>query len=416
MKNIPYIILNLDRGGSITRIVRNDFEDIVGVKKGKSIKDFIKLNNGSFTEIFREVDEDFIACSVPARLRFFDSSLHPFFFSCASVDGEYVMLIAEEAKKLPKLFYREIMQVFMNKQETFKEESIQRETKWKKLYDQFYNEMFELNNEFVITQRELAKRNAHLKKANAMINDQYRQKMDQIAKEQDLQRHLNPQELPDFERIDLRAFYLPSEELGGDTFSVWKTSGGHLGVVLIDCMGHGIEASMNATLMKAVVDHHLNYFKDSPDISGFLSAVNREACRYLIEGQYPTVFAGVIDPVKKKLYYGNANGKLPLIKYGSHVLEVPAAEGMHIAYDMKTQYEQKEASLQNADTVLFFSDAIVEMKGKDGYWVGDEPLKTLMSDFTSDIQKNMENIRGYIEPYLSSERMDDDLTLILASF
>ena len=72
-----------------------------------------------------------------------------------------------------------------------------------------------------------------------------------------------------------------------------------------------------------------------------------------------TCFYGVLDPKSGHLSYANAGHNLPCRRHDGQADEL-RARGMPLGLIPGTAYEEKEAMLETGDSVLFYSDGLVE--------------------------------------------------------
>lgn len=233
-----------------------------------------------------------------------------------------------------------------------------------------------------------------------------------IEKAQTLQKRLNTYKMPESSKADIRAYYKPSELLSGDYLEIKKTKRGNIAVILADCTGHGLEASLYATLLHSVSDNYLNVLitHESPVV--FLDMVNKKLCKLLPEGQYPTMFVGIIDPGKQMLSYSNAMSELPIIFRNGDLIKAQSVEGFHLAFDDKIKYSSNDLRLHNNDIILFFSDALIEIQDTKGFPVGQYEVERRLSQVKKDDTQSLDSFINKIETLMSKSVLADDLTMI----
>lgn len=233
-----------------------------------------------------------------------------------------------------------------------------------------------------------------------------------IARAQELQKHLNTQSLPEIPGVRVSAFYMPSEELGGDFFNIVRSEDNtKLIIILGDCTGHGIEASMDATLLKAICDRHIHVLQLSNRTDRFLESVNQDMFEYSIEEKYPTLLAFIIDMKQKKIFFSNANAPLPIMIKDGQAIEFEKAQGFHIGFEYDTKYELKSYDFENTK-LLFYSDSLYEFKDKHGNETNIKQIKKLLPDIEGSENQFLQNIVNMISDISGTLKMDDDLTLI----
>lgn len=246
------------------------------------------------------------------------------------------------------------------------------------------------------------------------MEENLREKREGIMRAQSLQKSLNTINLPILPNINIAACYIPSEELGGDFFNIIK-SDGKIIIVVADCNGHGIEASMDAVLIKSISDKHLWHIRDLNAPDSFLENVNFDMIGYLEEGRYPTMFAAMFDMETNELIYANANSELPFLLSDEGVKLIDKANGMHIGFDRQTKFEKKTIAIKEGESLIFYSDAAIEI-------AGGEPKKIIfdVKNLAQAIEgKTQQGVQFTLRTILAELRraharlpLEDDLTLI----
>lgn len=271
------------------------------------------------------------------------------------------------------------------------------------MFDQFGNVENVLEFYEDITQSKLHQSN---------VESELSTKRKSIERAIEMQKSLNKNELPIMKEVGVQAAYLPSEDLSGDLFDIRCSSDNKLLMLLADCTGHGVEASMDATLMKAVSDRHFWLLNDVDSPSDFIKQVNIDLMHYTAEGKYPAIFACVIDLNKKLLYYANAGIPLPIIKRADGKLEtLSKVKGFLLGFDRNSEYEQNSVYFGDGDELLVYSDAVLETKGvkTDDLFMKDR----LDTHFQSSRPENtVALLIQALGDFHGGLPLEDDLTLI----
>ena len=92
-----------------------------------------------------------------------------------------------------------------------------------------------------------------------------------------------------------------------------------------------------------------------------------------------TCFYGVLDPKSGHLSYANAGHNLPCRRHDGQADEL-RARGMPLGLMPGMAYEEKEAMLENGDSVLFYSDGLVEAHDTKGEMFGFPRLRELVAE------------------------------------
>ena len=191
-----------------------------------------------------------------------------------------------------------------------------------------------------------------------------------------LQRSMLPQQLPTLEGLKAESVYLPGRgdtEVGGDWFDLIPLSTGRTGIVIGDVMGRGIHAAAvmgqlrAATRAFAVLDlapatvlHHLD------ELVVALDSIQLVTCVY-----------GVFDPATATLTIANAGHLPPLLMHDGSVERMDLDSGTVLGIG-DTRFVQRDVRLSPGDTLVLYTDGLVETRGSD-LDVGIERLRVALS-------------------------------------
>jgi serine phosphatase RsbU (regulator of sigma subunit) len=246
---------------------------------------------------------------------------------------------------------------------------------------------------------------------NRTLERELQEKRKSLLNAQKIQQNLNTRRISVTENLDCAAFYLPSEELGGDFFMIQKFED-RIFLILGDCEGHGLEAALDSVLAKSICDRYVNVLEiDRTDI--FLETVNQDMIRYFGGEKFMTLLAAVFHIETGRVFYSSANAETPLLIRRGRGDFLPRPEGWHIGFDPKAAYEQQCFQMEEGDTLLFFSDALREGCVINGEEPGTAAVLNLAAQLGRGNAKDLEFIRHSVKNQSRGLRLDDDLTLCL---
>ena len=220
-----------------------------------------------------------------------------------------------------------------------------------------------------------------------------------------------PKEVPTLEGWQIAPYYQPAREVGGDFYDFLELKDGRLGVVIGDATGHGVPAAllMSTTcgMLRAVA-----LSLDSP--GDVLERVNEALFARIPPGTFVTCFYGVLDPQSGRFAYANAGHDLPYVHRGSGggTAEELRARGMPLGLMPGMSYEEKEVTLEAGESVLFYSDGLVEAHDPEGEMFGFPRLRTLVAEHGKEralVDLLMEELYSFAGDGWEQE---DDITLV----
>jgi len=94
---------------------------------------------------------------------------------------------------------------------------------------------------------------------------------------------------------------------------------------------------------------------------------------------FVTCFYAILDPKSASLTYANAGHDLPYLHRNGDAEELRAT-GMPLGMMPGMSYEEREASLEEGDCVLFYSDGLVEAHNPRGEMFGFPRLRALVAE------------------------------------
>jgi serine phosphatase RsbU (regulator of sigma subunit) len=263
-----------------------------------------------------------------------------------------------------------------------------------------FNTMAEQLVESIKKQQELAEYNARIEE-RARIEQEL-----QTARL--IQHSLLPKHLPELAGWRLAAYYQPAREVGGDLYDCFVLPDSRLGLVIGDVTDKGIPAAM----LMASTRSMLRAAAQSSDSPGaVLARVNNLLYNDTPERMFVTCFYAILDPASGKLHYANAGHDLPYQRVRAGVAELRAT-GMPLGLMPAISYEEREAIVGPGETILFYSDGLVEAHNPAREMFGFPRLKTLLTA-ASDQEQLITFLLSELENFTGEEwEQEDDVTLV----
>jgi serine phosphatase RsbU (regulator of sigma subunit) len=185
-----------------------------------------------------------------------------------------------------------------------------------------------------------------------------------------------PKEVPEVEGWQIAHHYQPAREVGGDFYDFLELPNGRLGIVMGDATGKGMPAALVMSTTCGML-RALALSVDSPGEA--LERVNEALSARIPANTFVTCLYGVLDPKSGHLSYANAGHNLPCRRHDGQADEL-RARGMPLGLMPGMAYEEKEAMLENGDSVLFYSDGLVEAHDPEGQMFGFPRLRELVAE------------------------------------
>jgi serine phosphatase RsbU (regulator of sigma subunit) len=158
------------------------------------------------------------------------------------------------------------------------------------------------------------------------------------------------------------ARYLPKAShltVGGDWYDVLDLGNGRRGLVVGDCVGHGLEA---ATAMGALRNVSRALLVDGRGPAEVLSSLDRFAAT-VPAAVCATVVCAVVDLPQQSITYSNAGHPPPLLVHDGEVAWLDQALACPLAVGERERHDAR-LDVRPDDLLVLYTDGLVERRGE----------------------------------------------------
>ena len=219
-----------------------------------------------------------------------------------------------------------------------------------------------------------------------------------------------PKEVPQLEGWQISPFYKPAREVGGDFYDFHLLSEARLGLVVGDATGKGVPAALVMSTTCGMLQLAARAL-DSSSPGEVLAQVNETLVARIPSNMFVTCFYAILDPNSGRFTYANAGHDLPYLWHGGDAQEL-RARGMPLGLMPGMSYKEKEIVLEPSDSVLLYSDGLVEAHDPKGEMVGFPRLRALVAEQGEDGSLGdlcLEKLYSFVGEGWEQE---DDITLL----
>ena len=222
-----------------------------------------------------------------------------------------------------------------------------------------------------------------------------------------IQQTLLPKSLPALPGYDVAAYYQPAREVGGDFYDFLELPDGQLGLIVGDVSGKGVPAAIVMAITRTML--HAAYRLGSP--GEILEQVNNILYPDIPPDMFVTCLAALLDSRTGRLQYANAGHDLPYLRHADGVSELRAT-GMPLGLMPEMSYEQKEITLKPGDSVLLYSDGLVEAHDPQRELFGFPRMKGFVGAHPGGATL-IDSLLAELERFTGEEwEQEDDITLL----
>jgi serine phosphatase RsbU (regulator of sigma subunit) len=188
-----------------------------------------------------------------------------------------------------------------------------------------------------------------------------------------------------------------------------ELDGGRLGVIIGDATGKGVPAALVMAAARSYV-RTAALEVSSPGL--VLSKANEFLCQGMPANMFVTCLYAVIDLQNGSILFANAGHHLPCHLMPGEVNEL-MARGMPLGLMPGMEYEEGQANISPGESVLFYSDGLVEAHNASREMFGIPRLKRLLNEMQID-SPVVSNILKQWYAFLGDDReQEDDMTLVV---
>jgi sigma-B regulation protein RsbU (phosphoserine phosphatase) len=212
--------------------------------------------------------------------------------------------------------------------------------------------------------------------AERAIGDQ--QKLSAIERELEvartIQKSILPENVPQVPGLDIAVRYEPMTAVAGDFYDFVRLDDSRLGVLVADVSGHGVPAALIASMLKMAFASHT---ADADDPARLLTKLNAAMCGKF-SAHFVTATYALIDTTRGTLTFSGA-AHPPILRQRNGTTEELVENGLMLGAFPFAQYTNASAPLARGDSLLFYTDGLVEATNARQEEFGPERLKIALA-------------------------------------
>src|SRR6478735_1298 len=223
-----------------------------------------------------------------------------------------------------------------------------------------------------------------------------------------IQQQFLPRELPQLPDWQVAAYYGPARAVGGDFYDFIALPDGRIGIVVGDVTDKGVPAALIMARTQSVLRGEAPRLL-SP--SKVLERANEILLPEMPARMFVTCLYMVLEPATGRVEFANAGHNLPYVRTADGVVELRAT-GMPLGLLAGMDYPEHEAVLAPGESVLLYSDGLVEAHGPAGDMFGFPKLRDLMDTERPGselLDHLLDELHGFVGEGWDQE---DDITLV----
>jgi len=223
-----------------------------------------------------------------------------------------------------------------------------------------------------------------------------------------IQQQFLPRELPSLPGWQVAAHYSPARAVGGDFYDFIALPDGRIGIVVGDVTDKGVPAALIMARTQSVLRGEAPRLVSPAQV---LARANEILLPEMPARMFVTCLYMVLEPATGRVVYANAGHNLPYVRTADGVIELRAT-GMPLGLMAGMDYPEQEAILPPGDSVLLYSDGIVEAHDASGAMFGFPRLRELVGtdcSATDLLDRLLDELGAFVGRGWDQE---DDITLV----
>ena len=243
-----------------------------------------------------------------------------------------------------------------------------------------------------------------------------------------IQRRMVPDKAPLIQNLDIAAAYIPCFDVGGDLYDFLQVSDRCIVVAVADVMGKGMPAALMMSSFQGALQAYANALLPCQGvlhvcaqnecktdvIKEIISRLNKMACHECRNGEFVTLFYAIIDVKDKNITYCNCGHEPTVLMRDGKIMDLEKG-GLVLGVDAQAEYEIETVELKDGDSLLFYTDGLIDaVNFDDEFWGRENLLETAKKYTAGSAEQMIKNILTYRRRFVGLARQIDDTSIVVA--
>ncbi len=237
----------------------------------------------------------------------------------------------------------------------------------------------------------------------------------EIARE--IQAWLVPSTPPTISNAEVAFYTRAQNSVAGDYYDAFyplddASAGGKLMLVMADVAGKSVPAALLMATLQASLR---TIASEGLPLSELAIRLNHYACAHSLGGQrFTTAVLAEYDPTTRRLAYVNAGHNSPVIRRANSSTERLESGSLPLGITPEATFPSAEVTLQAGDTLVLFTDGVVEAFNSAGEEFSDNRWLNIIRDLPNlNAQQTLQFLMKSVEDFVGATRQSDDITCLV---
>jgi serine phosphatase RsbU (regulator of sigma subunit) len=237
----------------------------------------------------------------------------------------------------------------------------------------------------------------------------------EIARE--IQTWLVPSKPPEVAGADIAFASRPQNSVAGDYYDAFYPSmsaeeKGKLMLVIADVAGKSIPAALLMATLQASLR---TIAGEGASLGNLVVRLNHYASAHSLDGRrFTTAVLAEYEPSSRRLVYVNAGHNPPILRRASGDTEKLEAGGLPLGIDAGATYDTAAIELKSGDTLIFYTDGVVEAFDDRSQEFGNDRWLTAIRALPDwNAQESLQFLMRRVDDFVGTTRQSDDITCLV---
>src|SRR5579864_1142918 len=235
----------------------------------------------------------------------------------------------------------------------------------------------------------------------------------EIARE--IQLWLVPSHAPEVAGADIAFATRPQNSVAGDYYDAFYPDPENkekLLVVMADVAGKSVPAALLMATLQASLR---TIASEGLPLGELALRLNHYACAHSLGGQrFTTAVLAEYDPATRRLAYVNAGHNSPVIRRANSSTMRLESCSLPLGITTEATFPSSEVTLQAGDTLVLFTDGVVEAFNAAGEEFSDNRWLSIIRGLPNlNAQQTLQFLMKSVEDFVGATRQSDDITCLV---
>ena len=225
--------------------------------------------------------------------------------------------------------------------------------------------------------------------------------------------------------ISILSTFLPSTQLGGDSFDYFWLDEDHLAFYLLDVSGHGVgSALLSVSVLNLMRTRSLRRSRTSQDTTNFYSPsevlqdLNNNFQMAVHNEMYFTIWDGVYNKKTHQIVYASGGHPPSVLISDQEIPQIKLLKtaGLPIGMMPDVDYQEQVCQIDTNSRLYLFSDGVYEIPQDDDSIWGFNALIDTFIRIPSDRSSRIDYILSCVNEAANNRPFEDDLSLLEVEF